>query len=394
MDRSPLRAHWSLDPELTFLNHGSFGACPTKVLEEQSRLRARLEANPVRFLHREWPDLADAVRGTLGDFLDANPDELAFVPNATTGVNTVLRSLRFAPGDELLTTDHEYNASRNALDFVSQHWGVQVVVAKLPWPTPSPQAVVDAVLARVTERTRLLLIDHITSQTGLVLPIASLVRTLRARGVETLVDGAHGPGQVPLSLRELGAAYYTGNCHKWLCAPKGAAFLHVRRDTQPGIRPLVISHGYNSRREDRSRFRLDFDWTGTYDPTPFLCIPKALEVVGGLLPGGWPEVMAHNRALALAARTLLPRRLGGAPRCPEEMVGSMATVALPDGFPEQPSALGLDPLQDRLLLEHHIEVPITPWPRPPHRHVRVSAQLYNSHAEYQRLAEALEALLH
>jgi isopenicillin-N epimerase len=394
MDRSPLRAHWSLDPELTFLNHGSFGACPTKVLEEQSRLRARLEANPVRFLHREWPDLADAVRGMLGDFLDANPDDLAFVPNATTGVNTVLRSLRFAPGDELLTTDHEYNASRNALDFVAQHWGVQVVVTKLPWPTPSPQAVVDAVLARVTERTRLLLIDHITSQTGLVLPIASLVRTLRARGVETLVDGAHGPGQVPLSLRELGAAYYTGNCHKWLCAPKGAAFLHVRRDTQPGIRPLVISHGYNSRREDRSRFRLDFDWTGTYDPTPFLCIPKALEVVGGLLPGGWPEVMAHNRALAIAARTLLHRRLGGAPRCPEEMVGSMATVALPDGFPEQPSALGLDPLQDRLLLEHHIEVPITPWPRPPHRHVRVSAQLYNSHAEYQRLAEALEALLH
>ncbi|WNG20084.1 aminotransferase class V-fold PLP-dependent enzyme [Cystobacter fuscus] len=392
MDRSPLRAHWALDPETLFLNHGSFGACPTRVLEEQSRLRARLEANPVRFLHREWPDLADAARGALADFLDANPDDLAFVPNATTGVNTVLRSLRFAPGDELLTTDHEYNASRNALDFVAQHWGVQVVVAKLPWPTPSPQAVVDAVLARVTERTRLFLIDHITSQTGMIHPVASLVRTLRSRGVETLVDGAHGPGQVPLSLRELGAAYYTGNCHKWLCAPKGAAFLHVRRDAQPLIRPLVISHGYNSRREDRSRFRLDFDWLGTNDPTPFLCIPKAIEVMGGLVPGGWPEVMARNHSLALAARTLLHQRLGGAPRCPEDMVGSMATVALPDGFPEAPSVLGLDPLQERLFLEHRIEVPITPWPKAPQRHVRVSAQLYNSPAEYQRLAEALEAL--
>ncbi|MET0401928.1 MAG: aminotransferase class V-fold PLP-dependent enzyme, partial [Cystobacter sp.] len=280
MDRSPLRAHWSLDPEVLHLNHGAFGACPTRVLEEQSRLRARMESNPVRFLHRDWPELGDAARSTLADFLDANPDDLSFVSNATTGVNTVLRSLNFAPGDELLTTDQEYNASRNALDHVAQRRGVQVVVAKLPWPTPSSQAVVDAVLARVTERTRLLLIDHITSQTGMVLPVAALVRALRARGVETLIDGAHAPGQVALSLRELGAAYYSGNCHKWLCAPKGAAFLHVRRDVQPGIRPLVISHGYNSPREDRSRFRLDFDWLGTQDLTPFLCIPTALEVMG------------------------------------------------------------------------------------------------------------------
>jgi isopenicillin-N epimerase len=303
----------------------------------------------------------------------------------------VLRSLRFSPGDELLTTDHEYNASRNALDFVARQSGVRVVVAKLPWPMPSPQAVVDAVLAHVTERTRLLLIDHITSQTALVLPVAVLVRALRERGVETLVDGAHGPGQVPLSLRQLDAAYYTGNCHKWVCAPKGAAFLHVRRKLQPDLRPVVTSHGYNSRRKDRSQFRLDFDWTGTGDPTPFLCVPKALEVMGGMLPGGWPEVMASNRAKALAARAFLCERLGVAPHSPEEMVGSMATVALPEGFPAEPSVLGLDPLQDWLLLEHGIEVPIIPWPKPPHRHVRVSAQLYNTHAEYQRLAEALEA---
>ncbi|QRK04011.1 aminotransferase class V-fold PLP-dependent enzyme [Archangium violaceum] len=393
MDESPFRSYWSLDPEVTFLNHGSYGACPTRVLEEQSRLRARMEAEPVRFLHRELEALADAARASLGAFLDADPDDLAFINNATTGVNTVLQSLRFAPGDELLTTDHEYNASKNALDFVASRWGVKVVVAKLPWPVPSPQAVVDAVLAHVTERTRLLLIDHITSQTALVLPVATLVHAMRERGVETLVDGAHGPGQVPLSLRQLGAAYYTGNCHKWLCAPKGAAFLYVRRDLQPGIRPVVISHGYNSRREDRSQFRLDFDWLGTNDPTPFLCIPKVLEVMGGMQPGGWPEVMASNRAKALAARAFLCQRLGVAPQCPEDMVGSMATVPLPDGFPARPSVLGLDPLQDRLLFEHRIEVPITPWPRPPHRHVRVSAQLYNSHAEYQRLAEALGALL-
>ena len=393
MDESPFRAHWSLAPELTFLNHGSFGACPTRVLEEQSRQRARLEANPVRFLHRELPALADAARHALGDFLDADMDDLALLANTTTGVNTVLRSLRFGPGDELLTTDHEYNATRNVMDFVAQQTGAKVVVAKVPWPLPSTQAVVDAVLARVTERTRLLVIDHITSQTALVMPVASLVRELRARGVETLVDGAHGPGQVPLSLRQLGAAYYAGNCHKWVCAPKGAAFLYVRRDLQPGIRPLVISHGYNARRHDRSRFRLDFDWLGTTDPTPALCIPTALETMGGFLPGGWSELMARNRSLALAARTLLHKRLGGAPRCSEDLVGAMATVALPSGFPLEPGPLELDPLQERLFDEHHIEVHIKPWPQAPQRHVRVSAQLYNTHAEYQRLAEALEALL-
>ncbi|OJH40996.1 aminotransferase class V-fold PLP-dependent enzyme [Cystobacter ferrugineus] len=393
MTTSPFRSHWSLDPEVTFINHGSFGACPTRVLEEQSRLRARLEAEPVRFLLRDLEGLLDSALAALGAFVDADPDDLAFVNNASTGVNTVLRSLRFSAGDELLVTDHEYNASRNALEFVASQWGAKVVVIKLPWPVPSAQAVVDTVLGHVTERTRLLLIDHISSPTGLVLPLATIVRALRERGVETLVDGAHGPGQVPLSLRQLGVGYYSGNCHKWLCAPKGAAFLHVRRDLQPGIRPLVISHGYNSRRRDRSQFRLDFDWCGTVDPTPFLCIPKVLEVMGRMLPGGWPEVMASNRAKALAARSFLCQQLGVTPHCPEDMVGAMATVALPDGGMEVSVIRGSEPLQDKLLFNHGVEVPVVVWPRPPQRHVRVSAQLYNSPADYQRLADALKAEL-
>ncbi|RKH23528.1 aminotransferase class V-fold PLP-dependent enzyme [Corallococcus praedator] len=392
---APLRAHWGLDPKVVFLNHGSFGACPTAVLQHQSELRARLEAEPVRFLGREVEPLLDEARAALAAFVGADADDLAFMPNATTGVNTVLRNLRFEPGDELLTTDNEYNASKNALDVACAAMGAKVVVAKLPWPVTSPDAVVDAVMALVTPRTRLLLIDHITSQTALVMPLAELVRRMRERGVETLVDGAHGPGMVPLALQELGAAYYTGNCHKWLCAPKGAAFLYVRRDMQAGMKPLVVSHGHNSPRADRSRFRLEFDWTGTHDPTPFLCIPTALRVVGGLVPGGWPEVMASNREKALAARRSLNARLGqDTPLCPDAMVGSMACVALPEGAPERPEPpLYLDPLHVRLFEEHRVEVPVTAWPKAPRRHLRVSAQLYNTPADYEALGDALEALL-
>ncbi len=389
-----LRAHWSLDPEVRFLNHGSFGACPTAVLQQQAELRARMEAEPVRFLHREVEPLLDEARAALAAFVDADADDVSFVTNATTGVNTVLRSLRFEPGDELLTTDHEYNASRNALEYAASRWGAKVVVAKLPWPMTSADAVVDAVLAHVTPRTRLLLVDHVSSQTAVVMPLARLIAALRERGVETLVDGAHGPGMLPLSLRTLGAGYYTGNCHKWLCAPKGAAFLHVRRDLQPALKPLAVSHGHNSGRTDRSRFRLDFDWTGTHDPSAFLCVPHAIRVVGGLLPGGWPEVMRSNHEKALAARKLLCARMKVTPDCPDDMVGSMATVRLPDGFPEPPQPpLYVDPLHLRLFDEYRIEVPIVPWPKPPHRHVRVSAQLYNTPDEYVALADALEVLL-
>ncbi|EAU63186.1 aminotransferase class V-fold PLP-dependent enzyme [Stigmatella aurantiaca] len=289
MSAPAFRAHWSLDPDVHYLNHGAYGACPTAVLQVQSELRARLEAGPVRFFVRQYERLLDEARATLAAFLEAGAEDLAFVSNATSGVNAVLRSLRFSPSDELLTTDHEYNASRNALDWVASRTGAQVVTAKLPWPAPTPAAVVEAVLSRVTPRTRLFLVDHITSQTALVLPIRELVQALRERGVETLVDGAHGPGQVPLSLQALGAGYYTGNCHKWLCAPKGAAFLYVRKDLQADLKPLTVSHGHNSPRTDRSRYRLDFDWTGTDDPTPALCVPHALRFMEGCCPAAGPR---------------------------------------------------------------------------------------------------------
>jgi len=224
----------------------------------------------------------------------------------------------------------------------------------------------------------------------MILPVETLVSELQRRGVDVLVDGAHAPGQVALDLAALGAAYYTGNCHKWLCAPKGAAFLHARRDRQEGLRPLAISHGANSRRADRSKFRLEFDWTGTADPTPYLCVPAAIRAVAARAPGGWPEIMQRNHALAVEARTILATALGVEAPCPPEMIGAMAALPLPPRLAGAPApAGGHDPLHERLFAEHRIEVPIFAWPTPERKLVRVSAQLYNRREQYEKLARAL-----
>lgn len=376
---------WWLEPEVTFLNHGAFGACPKPVLEIQQQFRQRLEQQPLRFLAQDLEGLLDAARATLAEFVEADPLDLAFVPNATTGVNTVLRSLHFTPADQLLTTNHEYNACRNALDFVAARSGAQVVVADIPLPLQSPDQVIEAVIAKISPKTRLALLDHVTSQTGLVMPIQRLISELKQRGIDTLIDGAHAPGTVPLNLSAIGATYYTGNCHKWLCAPKGAAFLYVQRDRQAQIRPLTISHGANSPRTERSRFRLEFDWPGTYDPSAYLSVPTAIQFMGTLLPGGWPELMAQNRIKALAARKILCEALKVPPPCPDEMIAALAVVPLPDG--------SYQALQTALLEQYGIEVPIVPWPMGQKRWVRVAAQIYNTLPQYEYLAQALVDLL-
>jgi len=392
VEGSPYAHLWSLDPAITFLNHGSFGACPRVVLAAQQRWRERLEAEPVRFMVRELEPALDAARAALADFVCARPEDLVFVPNATTGVNTVLAGLPLAPGDELLTTDHAYRACRNALDRVAARSGARVVAVRVPFPLQDPGEVVSALLAAAGPRTRLAVIDHVTSPTGLVLPVERLVPELQARGIDVLVDGAHAPGMLPLRLDELGAAYYTGNCHKWVCAPKGAALLHVRADRQAGVVPLVTSHGASSPRTDRSRFQLEFGWTGTDDPSACLAVPDALSFLGGLLPGGWPALMAANRALALRARDLLCDALEVPAPAPDTMLGSLASVPLPDGRrDEPPGPFDLDPLQEALFREQRIEVPVFAWPEPPRRLLRVAAQAYNSPAQYERLAAVLHA---
>jgi isopenicillin-N epimerase len=394
-DRSP----WILDPEVSYLNHGSFGACPAPVLEAQRAWRERLEAEPVRFLDRELEPLLDAVRMDLAEFLHAEPEGFAFVPNATTGVSTVLASQKFSPGDELLAGDHEYNATLNALRQAAERDGAKVVLCHLPFPINDPAQAVEAYLEAVTPRTRLALVSHVTSPTALVLPVAALVRELDRRGVDALIDGAHAPGMVPVDLEAIGAAWWTGNGHKWLCGPKGSAVLHARADMRAKLRPLVVSHGFNDERTNRSRYRKLFDWPGTTDFSPYLALSAAIRFVGALHPDGWPGLMADNATMARQARDRICSTLGVAPPAPNTMLGSMASIPLPGLAPTPEAARAL---QQQLFDEERIEVPIIPFPVRAAQSrgasatgvvVRISAQRYNQPDEYTALATALATRL-
>jgi len=385
---------WRLDPAVTFLNHGSFGACPEAVLEVQREWRDRMERQPVAFLDRELPGLLDATREAVGSFLGADPAGLAFVPNATTGVNAVLRSLRFEPGDELLSDDHEYNATLTTIQAVAARAGATAVLARIPFPIVDEAAVVDAFLAALTPRTRIVVVSHITSPSALILPVERLVREFAARGIDTLVDGAHTPGQIPVDLEGLGAAYYAGNGHKWLCGPKGTGFLWARADRRDRVHPTITSHGFNDPRADRSRYKLEFDWVGTVDPTGVLALPAAIDWLARLEPGGWPGLMAANHELALAGRDRVAAALGVAAPAPDAMLGAMAALPVPGRTSDQDGAM-----LAAHLVEEGIELPIVGWPvrgarrsigdAPASVLLRVSAQRYNEPADYDRLAGAL-----
>ena len=399
---SPLAAHWTLARDIVFLNHGSFGACPRSVLNDQFELRAQLEANPIRFLVRDYPPLLDAARAEVARLVGASTEDLVFVPNATTGVNAVIRSLNLQAGDELLTTNHDYNACRCALEESARRSGARIVVAQIPFPLQSEDEILEAILGALSPHTRLAMIDHVTSNTAVIFPIERIVRELQKRGVDVLVDGAHAAGMVPLQLSQIGAAYYTGNLHKWTCAPKGAAYLFVREDKRDSVHPLTVSHGENRHRAGRSAFHDRFDWPGTLDPSAWLCAGSAVRWCSTLLPGGIQEWMARNHALAIEARQLLCEALRVDAPCPESMIGSMATIPLPSALQHEPPSrpdlrrfqgwLSADRLQAWLAGEHRIEVPIVRWGPDGRRWLRISAQVYNARPQFEHLAEVLQTI--
>lgn len=373
-----LRALWTLDPTVTFLNHGSFGAAPRPVLEAQARWRAEMEREPVHFLARRLVGLGEAVRTRLAAYLGAYPQGVVPVPNATSGVNAVFRSLDWRPGDELLLADQSYNAVRQAARFLADRHGVRVVEARIPFPLRDASEVVDAYAAAITDRTRLVVVDHIVSPTALVLPVARVVALARARGVPVLVDGAHGPGMLPLALDALGADAYVGNLHKWLCAPKGAAVLHVGPVLRDRVHPLAISHGYGG------GLAAEFDWAGTSDPTAWLSVPDAIDFFEALGPA---RVRDEVHALVRDGRRLVADALGVELPHPDAptLYGSMAAIPFPMEGPAD--ARTLQGLTAKLFDEARIEVPFTGYDG--RAFVRISAQVYNAPEDYARLAEVL-----
>lgn len=379
---------WGLNSEVDFLNHGSFGATPTCVLEDQRTWIDLLEADPIEFLapERGLEPKLDYVRNQLATLFNSQPECLGWVRNATDGVNAVLRSMKLSSEDEILVTNHGYNACVNAARFVADLAAAKVTVARIPFPLSSSQEILQAIDEAITPRTRILLVDHVTSPTGLVFPIQEIVKLARQRGIRILVDGAHAPGMLNLNLNELDADYYTANHHKWLCGPKVSGFLWVRSELQSDVRPSVISHAANRPRPGRSRFIAEFDWTGTYDPTPLLALPKAIEFLSKLYAGGLQALMSDNHRKCVAARNILCDKLGVIAPAPEEVLGSLATVPVP-GWAGKHERLGM-----LLREQYRFELPVFPSPIDDECLLRVSLQAYNELEQIERLADVLKKL--
>jgi isopenicillin-N epimerase len=374
-----IRHEWTLDPDFLTVNHGSYGATPRVVLAAQDEWRRRMEAQPTRFFSRELPEALREAATVLARAVLAEPDDIVFVPNATTGCNAVLRSMRLEAGDEILHASHVYNAVRNTMVYVAERSGAKVVSAELPFPRPDKATVLANIEKAITKRTRIAVIDHITSPSGLVLPIADIIALCHTAGVPVLVDGAHGPGQVPLDLPTLDADWYVGNCHKWWSAPKGCGFLYARSDRKTELHPVIISHGYGA------GFTKEFDWTGTVDPTAYLALPAALDFFARL---GGPALMERNRLLAAEAGAFLAAKLGTEVGARSEMAGSMALVRLP--FDMSPTREAAVPVR-AILQAAGTDCPVHglaggPW-------LRLSAYAYNEMADYERLAELLPGVI-
>ena len=377
-----LREQFLVRPDVTFLNHGSFGACPRPVFERYQEWQLELERQPVEFIGRRSHELLRDARTALAAYLGCDPDEVVYSPNVTTALNVVARSLPLKSGDEILTTDHEYGALDRTWRFMCARSGATVVRQALPLPLEDPDEVVESVMAGLTPRTRVLFLSHITSPTAVTLPIDKLIARAREAGLWTVIDGAHAPGQVPVDLHALGADFYGGNCHKWLCSPKGAGFLYARREVQHLLEPLVVSWGWEARDPGPSRFVDEQERQATRDFSAYLSVPAAIEF---LAANDWDRVrdecheLARWTASEVAELTGLPPLTADSPT----WYAQMSTMPLPPGDEVA--------LKTRLYDQYRIEIPVIVWRD--QRFVRISVQGYNSRADCMRLVDALAEIL-
>jgi len=377
-----LKDFFLLDPAVTFLNHGSFGATPRPVFEKYQWWQRELERQPVEFLGRRFNALMRDARRALAEYVHTEENNLVYVPNTTTGLNIVARSVRLEPGDEILTTDHEYGALDRTWRFICRRTGAVYKQQPIPVPLTTEENFIERVWSGVTPRTRVIFLSHITSPTALIFPVQEICRRARRAGIISIVDGAHAVGQIPLNLESIGADFYSSNLHKWLCCPKGSAFLYARREMQNEVAPLVVSWGYESERPSSSRFVDEQEWTGTRDIAAFLVTPDAIRF---FQEHHWDAVRASCHALAHSARAQITRLTGLPPLSPDssEWYAQMVTLPLP--------ACDAAQLKTRLYDDWRIEVPIVTWQN--RQFVRVSIQAYNSPTDVEQLVRALSTIL-
>lgn len=401
---SPAISHWDLDGSFTFLNHGSYGAVPRVVMQEQSAVRARMEREAVRFFKVDLEHLLDDTRRSIAGLVNCRAQCIAPMPNATAAIATVLANTPLGTGDEVVVTSHEYMSGINELERICAARGAVLVKAHIPFPIEGPEVVTRAVLGCLSSRTKLAIVSHVTSCTSLIFPVEEIVPAVKARGIPILVDGAHAPGQIPVDVEALDPTYYVGSLHKWVSAPKGTGFLYVPERLQKGFRPVWLSSRAHRIRHDRDLFLRDFDYIGTTDYSALLAVPKAIAFMGSLLPGGWDELYRTNHAMVMQARAVMLDALAGFAHldpavkqvpAPESMIGSMATVIIPEPPSHKADRATIydDTLQDELVHNHRVVVPVWRLSEPNRRVLRVSAQVYNHLGQYHQLAGAVVAEL-
>jgi isopenicillin-N epimerase len=385
----PMIKHWMLDREVVYLNHGSFGATPVKILERQTEYRQMLEREPVDFFVNQWPVLMDHSKRKLAEFVHADPDDMVFVQNSTTGVNQILTSFPYKSGDEWLVSSHAYGACMEAIKHFCSRNRIALKIAEIPFPVQNDDQILDAIEKEITERTSLALIDHVSSATGMIFPVAKIVDLLRVRGVKSLVDGAHAPGMLALDLCKLDPDFYVANCHKWICAPKGSAFMYVKASLKGQIKPLIISHFNDTDIHGSSHWANQFMWDGTHDFSAYLCVGDTLDYIGNLHEDGWEGVMNSNHGLVWKAGKIISEKLGFELPLKEHFIGSILTMPMPDGEEGFPKFNETPPLKKLLYDKYRIQVPVFMFPKAPRQWLRISSQLYNYIGQYEYLANCL-----
>jgi isopenicillin-N epimerase len=379
-----LRDLFQLDPDVAFLNHGSFGATPKEVFVVYQEWQRRLEYQPVKLLGREIQGLLSEARVSLGTYLNADKDDVIFVPNATTGVNIVARSLNLKSGDEVLTSDHEYGACNNTWTYLSQRQGFTYKQVTIPLPIRSNEEMLETFWQAVTSKTKVIFLSHLTSPTAVTFPIEAICKRARQAGILTVIDGAHAPGQIPLDMQAIDADFYTGNCHKWMCSPKGAGFLYVQRPHQASIEPLVVSWGWSAKPQDSlgSAFLNNYAWHGTQDFSAYLSVPAAIEFQHKY---NWAKVREECHELLKGGLEQLQDLTGLEPAYASDTLYQQLAIS------PLPTISDVTAFKNKLYDDYLVEIPLTDYKD--QQFVRISVQGYNTEEDVGRLVAALKEML-